>query len=138
MVRENNIKLDVETRGMEEAIEQLEDLREAISTAPRVVIKNPRDCTITVDASEFWSRQEAEQSEPEAARTEPATKRYGDIKSEKLWEQLYPWEQLYLREQLYRIMMECKSRYDCDSCPIKCVCEKGGSFFSPYRWEFEK
>ena len=119
MVKEDKIKLDVETRGLEEAIEQVEDLREAISTAPRVVIKNPRDCTITVDGSEYNPPQQVVQPEPE-------TERYKDVKLEKL------------REQLYLIMMGCERTDGCDGCPIKCVCEEGGSFFLPDKWEFGK
>ena len=117
MVKVDNIKLDVETRGLEEAIEQVEDLREAISTAPRVVIKNPRDCTITVDGSEYNPPQQVAQPEPE-------TERYKVVKLEKL------------REQLYLIMMGCKRTDDCDDCPIKWVCEEGGSSFAPHKWEF--
>lgn len=121
MVKEDKIKLDVETRGLEEAIEQVEDLREAISTAPRVVIKNPRDCTITVDSSEYNPPQQVAQPEPETE-----TERYKVVKLEKL------------RELLYLIMMACKRTDDCDGCPMKCVCEEGGLFFNPYKWEFRK
>lgn len=111
--RNDKITIDVEAKGLEELTEQAEDLRDAISTAPRVLIKNPRDCTITVDASEYNSKQ----SELETERCEV-------IKLEKL------------REQLCLIMRGCRSRDDCDGCPIKRVCEKGGAHFLPYEWDF--
>ena len=128
MVKEDKLKLDVETRGLEEAIEQVEDLREAISTAPRVVIKNPRDCTITVDSSEYinnrseyWNGQETEQSEPDRTRVE--------IEDEDLGE---------ISRNLFKLQKACRGMECCEECPLEKICDEGGMFFDPYKWEFGK
>lgn len=113
MVKEDKIKLDVETRGLEEAIEQVEDLREAISTAPRVVIKNPRDCTITIDSSEYNPPQQVAQPELEGI----------EGKEVKLRVILY-----YLQEACLHI--------SCNECPIAKICDEGGDEFYPARWRF--
>lgn len=60
--RNDKITIDVEAKGLEELTEQVEDLRDAISTAPRVLIKNPRDCTITVNEAE--TKQEVKKENP--------------------------------------------------------------------------
>lgn len=61
-MKDNTIKVNVETEGMEETISQLEDLKDAIATSPRLVIKNPRDCTITINEAE--TKQETEKENP--------------------------------------------------------------------------
>lgn len=121
MVKEDKIKLDVETRGLEEAIEQVEDLREAISTAPRVVIKNPRDCTITVDGSEYNPPQQVVQPEPDRTRVE--------IEDEDLGE---------IRHNLFKLQEACRGMECCGECPLEKICDEGGMFFDPYKWEFGK
>lgn len=121
MVRENNIKLDVETRGMEEAIEQLEDLREAISTAPRVVIKNPRDCTITVDSSEYNPPQQVAQPEPDRTRVEVEDEDLGEIS-----------------RNLYKLQEACRGMENCEECPLKKICNEGGDEFYPAKWRYGK
>lgn len=123
MVKEDKIKLDVETRGLEEAIEQVEDLREAISTAPRVVIKNPRDCTITVDGSEYNPPQQVAQPEPDRTRVE--------IEDEDLGE---------IRRNLFKLQEACRGMESCEECPLEIICDEGGdgSTFNPARWRFGK
>ena len=116
MVKENKIKLDFETRGLEEAIEQVEDLREAFSTAPRVVIKNPRDCTITAYGSEYNPPQQVAQPEPEGI----------EGKKDKL------------RVILYHLQEACLHTLSCKECPIEKICEEGDCDFYPSRWSFGK
>lgn len=115
MVKVDNIKLDVETRGLEEAIEQVEDLREAISTAPRVVIKNPRDCTITVDGSEYNPPQQVAQPEPEEI----------EGKKDKL------------RVILYHLQEACLHS-SCKECPLEKICDESGDEFYPAKWRYGK
>ena len=50
---ENDIKINVETEGFEEAIEKVETLAEAYDGFPaQVVIKNCRDCNISIYPSQ--------------------------------------------------------------------------------------
>ena len=50
---DNNIKINVETEGFEEATEQLETLAEAYDGFPaQVVIKNCRNCSISIYPSQ--------------------------------------------------------------------------------------
>lgn len=60
---ENNLKIKVETEGMEEATEQIEMLADAYDGFPsQVMIKNCRDCTINIYPSQIRN-VEAEGSE---------------------------------------------------------------------------
>ena len=53
MTTDNNIKINVETEGFDEAQEQIEMLAEAYDGFPaQVQIKNCRDCTINVYPSQ--------------------------------------------------------------------------------------
>ena len=52
-MKENNIKINVETEGFDEAMQQVEDLAEAYEGFPgQVTIKNCKDCTINIYASQ--------------------------------------------------------------------------------------
>lgn len=123
--RNDKITIDVEAKGLEELTEQAEELRDAISTAPRVLIKNPRDCTITVDGSEyrseFWSRQEAEQPEPDRTRVEREDKDLGEIS-----------------HILFNLQEACRRMGRCEACPLEMICDEGGSRFTPCAWKFGK
>lgn len=52
-MEENKIKINVETEGFEEAMQQVEELAEAYEGFPaQVTIKNCKDCTINIYASQ--------------------------------------------------------------------------------------
>ena len=53
MTMDQNIKINVETKGFEEATEQIEQLAEAYDGFPaQVVIKNCHDCNISIYPSQ--------------------------------------------------------------------------------------
>ena len=52
-MKEDNIKINVETEGFDEAMQQVEALAEAYEGFPaQVTIKNCKDCTINIYASQ--------------------------------------------------------------------------------------
>ena len=71
-MEENKIKINVETEGFEEAMQQVEALVEAYEGFPaQVTIKNCKDCTINIYASQTKiidtgdEKNERRQQEPE-------------------------------------------------------------------------
>ena len=57
-MNDTNLKINVETEGMEEAQEQIEMLADAYDGFPaQVTIKNCRDCTINIYPSQIMSAE---------------------------------------------------------------------------------
>ena len=55
-MNDTNLKINVETEGMEEAQEQIEMLADAYDGFPaQVMIKNCRDCTINIYPSQIMN-----------------------------------------------------------------------------------
>lgn len=55
-MRDTNLKINVETEGMEEAQEQIEMLADAYDGFPaQVTIKHCRDCTINIYPSQIMN-----------------------------------------------------------------------------------
>jgi hypothetical protein len=55
-MRDTNLKINVETEGMEEAQEQIEMLADAYDGFPaQVTVKNCRDCTINIYPSQIMN-----------------------------------------------------------------------------------
>lgn len=50
------VTVDVETNGLDEAVEKVDELSELVSEmAPQIVIRNSRDCTFNIS---IWREQE--------------------------------------------------------------------------------
>lgn len=55
-VKAGTISVDVETNGLDEAVEKVGELSELVSeVAPQIVIRNSRDCTFNIS---IWRGQE--------------------------------------------------------------------------------
>ena len=55
---DHNIEINVETKGFEEATEQIETLAEAYDGFPaQVVIKNCRNCTFNIHPSQIQMKE---------------------------------------------------------------------------------
>lgn len=115
-MNEKKIAIEAEARGLDELTGQIEDLKDAMAEAPQVVIKNPRDCTIT-----FTTINEAERS-AQAAQSEPEPEETVTLPMDPT------------RKILKEIQNYCKAYEVCKNCRFEQICQDAGQSFEPDLW----